>query len=126
MRLGDRKREESPEIRARQDEYDAIGYRYVARGERVPAVGDELEPSRVWVEDEPTDQLLPGTCAFCSREACEAYADGARGYILTIGGEQMGTDEDYEDGILISGWGSGAVVLAVDEWPQVAREEGRE
>jgi hypothetical protein len=30
--------------------------------ERIFAVGDYIPDSRVWIDGEPTDELLPGTC----------------------------------------------------------------
>lgn len=49
-------------LAAAVDEYDYeyFGFRIV---DDLPADGEILDPSRVWVDGEPTDQFLPGTSA---------------------------------------------------------------
>jgi hypothetical protein len=44
----------------REYEYSAFGLRVF---EEPPEDGDILEPSRVWVDGEPTDEILSGTSA---------------------------------------------------------------
>ena len=43
------------------NDYEYYGVR-VTDGENI-AVGDELDQSRIWVDGEPTDEYLDGTCA---------------------------------------------------------------
>lgn len=61
-----------------------IGYRYSAESR---AVGDVLPASRHWIADKPTDETLPGTCAFDSLAAAEQYAQWSPGQIIEIEGE---------------------------------------
>jgi hypothetical protein len=62
------------------------GWRYQ---ETAPVVGSILAHSNVWVEDEPTDEELPGTCCFETVEACEKYAQWSKGYIIEVEGVRI-------------------------------------
>jgi len=70
------------------------------------SVGDILAPSHVWVDGDPTDETLPGTCAFCS-----APTDGTKymgDCLIVVGGDIAEYGED--DGEIII---EDAEVLAV-------------
>ena len=103
------------------EDFESVGWRFIDPTlSRVPEVGQDLRASRVWEEDEPTDDVLDGTSAFRSREAAEAYAGFGSGYIVRIGGRDRGTggDPSIPDEILVGD----AKVLEVHPFGQQAGE----
>jgi hypothetical protein len=92
---------------------DIRGWRLITVEYGEPQVGDDLAPSYVWIGDEPTDEMLSGTCAFDTRAACEQYAKYSRGWIVEL------TGEDYRygelDGEIII---ESACVVSVETWRQ--------
>ena len=86
-----------------------IGYRY---SDEPKTTGEKLPPSYAWDGDERTDRQLRGTCAFEALASCQRYAQWSHGYILTLDGEQVGTDEDLPGGIILSD----PVVIGVARW----------
>ena len=74
--------------------------------------GVRLVPSRRWVDDTPTDELLPGTSVIDlgdTRRAVELIADYEGRYVLLVGSHRSaGRGEDPGEDLLIMPW-----VLAV-------------
>ena len=63
---------------AHASEYDYIGFRVV--NNEVYRVGDIAKRSRVWVDGEPTDELLSGASAISKDKLSYTY-DGYEGYL---------------------------------------------
>jgi hypothetical protein len=57
----------------------------------VPADGTELPPSRVWVDGEPTAELLAGTCAL-GLESARRYGEQYPGAVVVV----VGSDREVE------------------------------
>ncbi|MCP4679697.1 MAG: hypothetical protein GY854_30245 [Deltaproteobacteria bacterium] len=93
------------------DDYD-FGWRYQ---ETKPAIGDVLPCSNVWHGDDPTDEELPGTCAWDTRSQCEDYAKHSSGYMVLLGGVNVQSGDLAGEIIL-----EDAEVFAVWDW----RNEG--
>ena len=53
---------------AHASEYDYIGFRVVNKNNELYKVGDVARRSRIWVDNEPTDEYLSGTCAVNSEK----------------------------------------------------------
>jgi hypothetical protein len=85
-------------------EHEVTGWRYID-GEAKP--GDTLPNSYNW----DTEEELDGTCAFETREACEAYARFSSGCIAQIGGTDQGWGEMAEEMII-----GDAVVISAENW----------
>jgi len=84
-------------------EHEYIAYRI----QDEPAeLGARLEPSRVWVDGDPTDELLDGTCGCTKRESLSIYHGR---YLVTMGGDHRSWGEDKDEVILRD-----AVVLACE------------
>ncbi len=85
---------------------EMTGYRYIETldGQTIPAIGDTLPNSYAWDGDEPTDQELPGTCAFATLAAAKKYAkfSAGCGSIVEIEGELSQGETDIEDEIVLS------------------------
>lgn len=79
--------------------------------ETEPKVGDILSRSNVWIEDEPTDEELPGTCCFETVEDCEDYAQWSRGYIVEVEGVRICGGDVAGETIIDE-----ARVVSVREW----------
>jgi hypothetical protein len=60
-------------------DYDYIGFR-VEMSPISYKIGDIVQPSRVWVDGEPTDEYLNGACAISIDKLSYAY-DGYEGYL---------------------------------------------
>ena len=82
--------------------------------EKNVVAGDTLENSRVWDGDQPTDDELPGVCAFETKEQAEKYAQYSHnlGQIVEIEGEKVGTGLDLVGEVIIRD----AVVTAIYAW----------
>ena len=88
------------------------GWRYVD-GSDAPQVGALLDPSYVWDGDEPTDEELPGTCAWDTRAACETYAQYSHGcgWLVEVSGEYAGSGSEPAEIILTD-----ALVISAERW----------
>jgi hypothetical protein len=53
---------------AHASEYDYVGFRVVNAANESYKIGDIVRPSRVWVDNEPTDEYLSGSCAVNSEK----------------------------------------------------------
>jgi len=89
------------QIEEYEHEFEYYGLRF-HRGQDVPELGDELECSYVWVDEEITEEELPGTCALDIRTGCidkimelaRSYRYGDGEFILIAGDYAMtGQDE---------------------------------
>lgn len=64
---------------------DTIAYRVQ---DEAPVAGQTLDRSYVWDGDEPTAELLQGTCAFETEIAARRYGKAGSGlYLVEISGE---------------------------------------
>jgi hypothetical protein len=94
---------------AHASEYDYIGFRVV--NNEVYRVGDIAKRSRVWVDGEPTDELLSGASAI-SRDKLSYTCDGYEGYlgdtILILGSNNAEGGNDPGEIVMID-----AVVLDI-------------
>lgn len=55
-----------------------------------PSVGQILPPSYVWDDDGPTNDLLPGTCAFTTERLAREYGKQGGCWLIEINGERAG------------------------------------
>ena len=96
------------------EDYEITGWRFIYDWDgAAPFVGQELPVSYRWDGDEKTDEELPGTCAWETRDMCEHYSKHSRGtgWIAKVGGNRGGWGEEPGEIIIRA-----AVVLAVEVW----------
>jgi len=105
----------------RETEYEGIngaspifGVRRIPASEKVE-IGQHLQPSQQWLDDEPTGDLLSGVCTIgieIDEESIEAGLESVTAYhngkILIVGGTYGGTGLDASETII-----KDAVVLAI-------------
>ena len=53
---------------AHASDYDYVGFRVVNKNNELYKVGDVARRSRIWVDNEPTNEYLSGTCAVSSEK----------------------------------------------------------
>lgn len=64
--------------------------------------GAELSASNVWDGDEPTDVVLPGTCAFATLAQARGYGRWSKGFwIVAITGALARHGDDFAGEILV-------------------------
>lgn len=109
MSVVNRKHFEAIELPESASEYDYVGFRVVENEQY--NVGDIASPSRVWIDGEPTDELLRGACAI-SHDATHLTYDGYEGYIgdtiIVLGSNNADGGNDPGEIVMID-----AVVLEV-------------
>ena len=66
-----------------RDDYEVFGWRFV---DQIVSIGQSLDISQDW----DTGDDLSGTCAFESRGMCEDYAKNSDGWIIEVGGSDLG------------------------------------
>lgn len=90
---------------------EVVGFRFV---DHEVEVGQQLNNSRIWDGDNPTEDELPGTCAFGAWKDFAKYAQYSRGCgkCVVITGTDKGSWHDIAGEIVIGD----AVVVAVMEW----------
>lgn len=91
-----------------------VGLRVVDSSDGTPSIGQALQPSRVWDDGEPTDELLDGTSAIDARyaratELLDAYIGDIILVIETAQGGLGGLRGEDEGEVIVRR----AVVLAV-------------
>lgn len=76
-----------------------------------PKVGEVLPNSYVWDGDQPTDEELPGTCCWPTRERALRYCDWG-GYLVRVEGELVCYGDEPDEVIVRN-----ARVISVEPLP---------
>jgi len=109
--LINRRHFEAINLPASAEAYDYVGYRVVYKDKESYKIGDTPNRSRVWIDGEPTDELLSGASAISIDKLSYTY-DGYEGYlgdtILILGSNNAEGGNDPGEIVMID-----AVVLAV-------------
>lgn len=112
------------------DEYERYALRCLTvHRDDVPAptVGDILSPSSVWIDGDPTDDLLPGTSGIQVARDAGVLADARRlsnywgRYVVLMAGNRASHGEDWgevviEDAVVLAVYDRGRACLDSDVW----------